>query len=507
MLGLLQRATSNLKNPVNAIGWDPTDDLASGFHRFTANHSLPISSFGTFAFAATGYYAKGTIVLRRGDTPAAGAGGGGAGETQPPAYEDDALKPRVDGQVHVAVEARTNSEGLYGESRLEPVEGHERCGISLTTPASSSVGRIGASLSYHITVTFPSDFDSLDTVSIDATSFRVLLDPSLSSVHFSNLDITTTDAPIYFKDLRAKSVKLSNQNRLDPNKSSLKNFEHLISGSIVAAERIEISCENGPVSGTYRASGPIIVSNTNFFIKGEFTAAALRLSTTNAEISGTFEAKRDIIIQNAHGKIEGTYKAPMGCSIKGTYMPITASFEVGQDLRLITTVFRIDATIRILAPPSSAGAGTSSGAAPVTRVESTTTDELPTFADAMMASSTTLGAVTVIAETSDAGAELVYEQVPQEVALRSTIRSSGGSVVRVKHGETYEGTFAANCPITHTASVSLPPTPSSCGTRSIRYDVEKRNHIGGVIGYEGSSHEGRSRTVIESGGAAEFVFA
>ena len=358
MLGLLQRATSNLKNPVTATAWDPSDELAAGFHRFSRTHSLPISSLATFAFAATGYYAKGTILfLRRRDQR------DGTESTQhpPPAYDDDS-KPRVEGEVHVAVEARTNSEGLYADSRLEPVQGHERCGISLTvrflppavvspacvprtepsgkrpiqTPASSSVGRIGASLSYHITVTFPDDFDSLDTISVDATSFRVLFDPSLASIQFSTLDISTTDAPIFFEQLRAKSVKFQNQNRLDPNKSSLKNFQDLISGTIASADRIEIACENGPVSGTYRSTGPIIVNNTNFSIKGDFQGGALRLSTTNAEISGTFEAKRDIVIQNAHGKIEGTYKAPLGCSIKGSYMPITASFEVGQDLRVRT---------------------------------------------------------------------------------------------------------------------------------------------------------------------------
>lgn len=113
----------------------------------------------------------------------------------------------------------------------------------------------------------------------------------------------------------------------------------------------------------------------------------------------------------------------------------------------MTTVFRIDATIRILAPPSPVAS--SSGAAPVTRVESSATegeDELPTFADAMASSSTAPlgGAVTVVAETSDAGAELVYEQVPQEVALRSLVRSTGGSVIRVKHGETYEGSFTVS---------------------------------------------------------------
>ena len=219
--------------------------------------------------------------------------------------------------------------------------------------------------------------------------------------------------------------------------------------------------------------------------------------------------------------------------------PLGAEARLSQ---LITTVFRIDATIRILAPPSPVAS--SSGAAPVARVESAATegeDELPTFADAMASSSTTLGgAVTVVAETSDAGAELVYEQVPQEVALRSLVRSTGGSVIRVKHGETYEGSFTvsfhqrgalsavssgatmlmylslpsplvnqtqATCPITHTASVSMPSAPTSRGTRSIRCDIEKRNHIGGIVGYEVSTHEGLSRTVIESGGGAEFVFA
>ncbi|POY72754.1 hypothetical protein BMF94_4161 [Rhodotorula taiwanensis] len=504
MLGLLQRATSNLKNAVSGSQWEPSDDLPSGFHRFKQQHSLPLSSFGTFAFAATGYYSKGTILLRRqGD---AAAKNGANGHHHPPAYGDDDVdqKQRAAGDVHVQVEARSNSEGLYADSRLEPVEGHERCGISLTTPASSSVGRIGAALSYHITVTFPADFQTLDTISIDATSFRVLLAPSLAAIKFENIDISTTDAAIVFDDLQVKSLKLRNQNRLDPNKTSLKNFDDLVTGSVKQADRIEISCENGPISGSYRSSGPIIISNTNFPIKGDFIGNALRLSTTNAEISGNFEAKRDIVAQNLHGKITGTFKAPVDCVIKSTYSPIQGTFIIGQDLRLSTTVFRIDAVIRII--PSASTPANSSGAAPVTRVESSATDDLPTFADAM-ASSTTLGAVNVIAETSDAGAELVYEDVPPEVVLRSLVKSSGGSVLRVKHDESFEGSFTATCPITHSASVTVPDSPNSRGTRSLRYDIEKRNHIGGAVGYEGASADGRSRTIIESGGGAEFYFA
>lgn len=138
MLGLLQRATSNLKNAVSGSQWEPSDDLPSGFHRFKQQHSLPLSSFGTFAFAATGYYSKGTILLRRqGD---AAAKNGANGHHHPPAYGDDDVdqKQRAAGDVHVQVEARSNSEGLYADSRLEPVEGHERCGISLTVSRSDA---------------------------------------------------------------------------------------------------------------------------------------------------------------------------------------------------------------------------------------------------------------------------------------------------------------------------------------------------------------------------------
>lgn len=143
MLGLLQRATANLKNPVNPTQWDPADDLASGFHRFSQGHSLPVTSLGSFAFAATGYYAKGTIRFRRAEPATAEPEppSGAQHLPPPPAYDDDS-KPKVhDGQVHVSVEARTNSEGLYADSTLEPVQGHERCGISLTVrPAAARPG-------------------------------------------------------------------------------------------------------------------------------------------------------------------------------------------------------------------------------------------------------------------------------------------------------------------------------------------------------------------------------
>lgn len=132
MRGLLQRASANFKKPLAGSAWSPADDLPQGFQRYTASHTLPLSSLGTFCFAATGHYAKGTILLRRGERDDEdGVESGPTGAASPPAYDAD-TKPRFDGQVQVNAEARSNSDGLYSSSTLEPVEGHERCGISLT---------------------------------------------------------------------------------------------------------------------------------------------------------------------------------------------------------------------------------------------------------------------------------------------------------------------------------------------------------------------------------------
>lgn len=202
------------------------------------------------------------------------------------------------------------------------------------TPGAASVARLGASVSFHITITFPADFASLDTLNVEAARFRVVLAPSFAALEIANLEVTTSDAPIILSSVRCGRAKLHNENNLDPNKGALKNFEDLISGSIVQAERIDLMCENGPISGSFRASGAIVAHTTNFAIKGDFDASSLRLSTTNAEMSGSFRAKRDIVMTNAHGKVEGEFHAPLGCQIKGQYVAIRGSFEVGSELKV-----------------------------------------------------------------------------------------------------------------------------------------------------------------------------
>lgn len=206
------------------------------------------------------------------------------------------------------------------------------------TPASSSVSRLGATLSYHIVVAIPSALTSLDSLLVEATGFRVILSPSLSYLSLSNLDISTTDAPVILHDLRAENVKIRNANLLDPNKRELKNFDDLISGSVASSSRIQLECENGPISGSFRSTGALIVHSTNFPVRGDFHGASLRIATTNSEISGTFDAKRDIAIQNVHGKVEGRFRAPMGCEIKGQYNAINGSFEVGNELKVRAVV-------------------------------------------------------------------------------------------------------------------------------------------------------------------------
>ncbi|GAA5939278.1 hypothetical protein JCM3775_007176 [Rhodotorula graminis] len=508
MLGIIQRASANFKNTATPAGWSPQDDVPSGFSAHQSRLAVPLSTLGSFAFRSTGSYSRGTLVFERATDghSAASAGFGG-----PPGYDahaDD--KPRKEGMVDVAVEVRTNSDGMRGDCRLETIEGHERAGLSLTTPSSTSVTRIGASLSYHITVTLPSTFTSLDTLSVETTGFRVILAPSLSSIDITSLAILTTDAPIVLSSTRCGTASLKNQNLLDPNKHALKNFDDLVQGSLSAQGRIDIQCENGPISGAYTTPGALVVATTNFSVKGEFKGATVRISTQNAEVSGRFDARRDIVVVTQHGKVEGVFRAPAGCEVKGQYVGVKGEFDVGSHLRLLTSVFRIDATIRLLSPALSTTSP--AGAAPVTRTlsnatSSTAADLPPTFEDALASSSASgaaLGVVTVQAETTDAGVELVFpEAVPSDCALRATARSSGGSRVAVTHARGWEGRFSASTTITHTASLSSLANASS----PIHYDTQKRSEVAGFVGSGAGAGagDGRNRTHVESDGPVEIV--
>lgn len=121
--------------------------------------------------------------------------------------------------------------------------------------------------------------------------------------------------------------------------------------------------------------------------------------------------------------------------------------------QLITTVFRIDATVRLLPPPSSS-LSPSHPSLPVTRITSATssTNELPTFEDAIASSSSSasFGVVNVLAETTDAAIELDFEEQPRDVTCRSLAKTSGGSKAVVTHPQNWEGAFSVR-----------PPFPSS----------------------------------------------
>ncbi|GAA5823659.1 hypothetical protein JCM3770_003007 [Rhodotorula araucariae] len=513
MFGLLSRATANLKNSASPSRWSPGDDVPSGFVPHQTRLAVPLSSLGTFAFRSTGQYAQGTVVFERAEAQAG---------PEPPSYGEAVQeKPRVEGTVDIAVEARTNSDGLYGECRLEVVEGHERGGLSLTTPASASVSRLGASLSYHITVTFPATFTALDTLFVETSGFRLILAPSLSAVSIGTLSLRTTDAPIVLSSTRCGTAQLANQNQLDPNRHALKNFDDLISGALTCTGRCDVACENGPISGAYTADGSLTVRTSNFALRGEFRGASVRIHNANAEISGTFAAsQRTVVVSNMHGKVEGAFTAPGGCEVKGQYVAIKGDFEVGEHLRLLTTVFRIDATIRLVAAaPTSSSSRAPASSLAVTRV-ATASSDLPTYADDSLLTSSVPGIVTVTAETTDAGIELLFPApVPGGCALRAMARSSGGARVGVTHASGWEGRFSATTSLTHTASLRTPPS-AAAGTVPVRYDVQKRNDVRGSVGSSasaageaggagggggGGGGAAGNATVVEADGEAEIV--
>ncbi|GAA5863748.1 hypothetical protein JCM8547_006053 [Rhodosporidiobolus lusitaniae] len=496
MLSLLQRTTANLRAKSSPTSWSPEDDLSRGFSSTSKSFALPLSSLSEFVFRAQGLYSQGTVVIRRAGAATVG--------TEAPSYAEasgEAGKDRQVGTVEIAVEARANSDGLYAESKIEPVEAHERAGLSISTPNSSSVGRIGAVLSFHITVTFPSDFTSLNSLTVDCTTFRLLFDPSLSSLLISNLKLSTSDAPIVFSSVRAQAVTVLNQNRINSNKTELKCFDDLVSGSL-QAERLEIDCADGKISGSYDCSGALIVGTTNANIHGEFSGSAVRVTASNGEVVGKFKAKKDVVITNTYAKINVEVEAPLGCSITGVNTPIDGKFKVGKELKLSTTHFRIDAFVRLLPPPPSAPAV---DRAP-SPTPSSTTSLLPTFDEAIGSSSSSSSVpVLVRAETSGASIELEMVEQPEGVVVQSFARSSGGGTVRVTHPDTFEGSFSASTSLTHTALLSTPSTfPTASRKRLVHYDVEKRSEVAGTVRWDSTVEGGgRSRSVVEAEGLAE----
>ncbi|GAA5828635.1 hypothetical protein JCM11251_000881 [Rhodosporidiobolus azoricus] len=504
MLGLLQRTKANLQNTSTPISWSPSDPVPSGFSSTQQSFSLPISSLSAFTFRAAGHYARGTLVIER------------AGGQAPPEYVREAeagerdRKERETGIVEITSEVRANSEGLLKDCKLEASEAHERCGLTLNTPASTSVSRIGASLSYHITVTMPDSLSALDSLVVEASGFRLNLAASLSSTLLSNLNLTTTDAPISLgPGIRAQAVSIRNRNEIDSNKVQLSNFDPLVSGSILSAERIELDCADGPIEGSYSATGAVIAHTTNSHMRADFTGSSIRVSTGNGELVGKFKAKKDVILSNNYGKIDVEVEAPKGCQITGQNSQISGKFKVGKQLRLSTTHFRIDASVHLLPPPSSSlPVHRPSSPAPSTRTTSTSLSDgaLPTFEEATGASpsSSTGEVVQVTAETSGAAIQLDYVEQPEGVVVHSFARSNGGGRVEVVHPKTFEGTFSASTSLTHTAHLTLPSSfASATQKRLVRYTTEKRSEVAGTVEWEGSGGTGRSRSVIEAEGAAE----
>lgn len=510
MLGIISRATANLRNTRGASSWSPSDEVPSGWSSHKTTYATPISSLGSFEFKSSGLYSHGTVRFERQER------GFGAGEGRLPSYADEGgeeVKPREEGTVRIEVEARTNSEGLFREAEVKVVEGHEKGGISLTvrfsllspplpplglsplstfpftlmgggalrscrrqsplltfpplpaqTPASSSVGRLGASLSFHITIIFPANLTSLSSLTVSSAGFRLLLASSLSSLEFASLTLSTTDAPVVFSSARAKHVTVTNRNEIDSTKKELSNFEPLVSGQLTA-ERLEIECADGPVTGTYQCSGALIVTVKNGGVNGEFSGNMVRVNGTNGEVVGKFRAKKDVVLTNNYAKIEAEVEAPLGCVINGLNSSVTLKARIGKELKvrlspfppslattyspsltalqIHTTHFRVDAVVALLPPPISLATHRPS----ITSAHSSTTT-LPTFEEAtgLSSSGTLLAPINVRVETTGAAVQLEYSEQPREVALNSWAKSTGGGRVEVVHADAFEGSFSVRSP-------------------------------------------------------------
>ncbi|KAM0748752.1 hypothetical protein T439DRAFT_382522 [Meredithblackwellia eburnea MCA 4105] len=526
MLGLISRATSNLKNPSSSTDWTPDTPLPAGFHSTKSTFHIPVSAFSKVSLTSDGHYSKGTVLF-------CVSSPGDQDEQEDTNWNGGAavmMKEKQDGAgvCTIQVEARYNSESLWSDSQVTVSEEGGDCGIVLKTPSSS---RLAANLSFHLKFILP-PLPSLESLSVAATRFRIIFDTTFR-IPFNVLALRTSDAPIAPEGpLTASRITIVNENRLDPTKTELKNHEDSVSGTFLATESLTISCANGAVTGGPYAcsSGPLTVQTSNFPVNGTFTSALpLKIATSNAVISGHFVSRDTVTISTTYARVEGIFEGQKGVEVTTSRAPISGQFTLGRHLKLATSSFRIDAKVRLLEPSLELGE-------PITPTPSVLDGTAPpTFEDVVRESAKRERDVSVDIETTDAAVEVNYLTHPANIKLSSKVRSSGGSKVSVTHPPDFEGTFSATTTITSTAHFDAPPDLSSSsshsseredrsdtsslhgggggggrgrrGRRIVDYSSKKRSEVSGTVYFEGSLRdEERSRSrseVVAVAGPAE----
>lgn len=410
---------------VSPSTWEPSSPLPSGSTAIRETFKLPISSRSPVTFTSTGSWSHGTVVFAVRESAA------------PPSYDlavsaltaqdSKARGPQLgegEGWLEVEMEARWNDEGLWNEAdvglrkvgqaglelRVE-VCAPSPLGLALveaddrTQTPTISPGRLTSQLSFHITFFFPPSLPHLVSLHTSGAHWRTLGSPTLSTIFFNTLSISTSNALISFSFLRAGTVDLATANAT-------------ISGSYTA-EQLKATTANGAISGTYLVENRCEVRTNNAGVSGEYDVGVLVIWTRNATVDGVFTARDGIVVENANGAVGGTFSCPGGIVVRSANAAIKGLFRAGKELRLKTQNASIDVTVELL------GEGGREG-----------TPELLDSKKGLVAS----GRVELVAESSNARINVSVEEHPRGVMLDAKVRSSN-SPVKLQDQSPFVGSF------------------------------------------------------------------
>jgi DUF4097 and DUF4098 domain-containing protein YvlB len=276
-------------------------------------------------------------------------------------------------------------------------------------------------LSFHISFVFPPQIPSLPLLRTSGAQWRTLGLPSLASLYFTTLSISTSNTPISFSHLNAGDVDLTTVN------ASITGTYHL--------ETLELKTPNGLVEGKFIVEGTCRVRSSNRLVKGEFKVGELEVQGANGAVKGTFEGKNKVRIETNNAEIGGTFVGMGSVSLKTSNGAVGGTIRVGRELVLKTSNGPVVAKVELVGEDER---------------ESTP----PLLVDDVKKNGGSAGGkIKVDAKTSNSVVDLQFVAVPRAVELDLEAKTSNAKVF-VRYPAPFDGAFQVR-----------PPPPSLPGRR------------------------------------------
>lgn len=280
-----------------------------------------------------------------------------------------------------------------------------------------SASRLASQLSFHITISCPSSLSSLASLRTSGSQWRHLGDPSLSSLHFQTVSLSTTNAPFSFHHLSAGALRLETANA--PIEGSYEVTSESTGG-------IEVECHNSKIEGTYivRGSGSIRIRTNNREVQGTFEADTVEIRNSNRSIEGIFTGHKVLRLETSNGKIGGKFKA-------------------GTELRFKTANGGIEGEVELLAEGST---GQRESTPPLLLAEDAKKLGLGGDGEASGSGNQQMGRkVRGEAKTANGTIDLRFVKVPEETELTFDAQSANKGVT-LAYPAPWDGSFQVRSP-------------------------------------------------------------